>query len=90
MNKMQKLENVFIDAWRNGADYIGILIMMPGFEKPELIINHYSNFKSKLAYYKKAYNENLELKANNEIKIIDADWEFGIEGFKNGLIGGKF
>jgi hypothetical protein len=35
-----------------------------------MINNENGNFDSKLAYYKKAYNEDLTLKAFNGIKII--------------------
>lgn len=35
----------------------------------ELIINLESNIDKKIAYYENAYNDNLELKSNNSIKI---------------------
>lgn len=38
---------------------------------PEIIINPKENFESKLAYYEKAYNDDLTLKNNPNIKIID-------------------
>ena len=81
MSKKQQLEQLFIDAWRNKANYIGIFVEMPGFEKPELIINHISNFKNKLEYYQEAYDENLVLKSNNKIRITDFSWEYDIKGF---------
>jgi hypothetical protein len=37
---------------------------------PELIINHKVNFESKLNYIRNAYNEDLSLKANPDIKIV--------------------
>lgn len=39
--------------------------------EPEIIINPKTNFDSKLHYYSQAYNENLTLKSNTNIKIID-------------------
>lgn len=41
-----------------------------GFEKPEIIINQFENIKTKLAYYQKAYNDDLTLKTFNGIRII--------------------
>jgi hypothetical protein len=41
---------------------------------PEIIINPYANIPSKLAYYEQAYNDDLTLKANNNIKIIKYDF----------------
>ncbi len=72
MNKtMKDLEDCFILAKEYKCKYVGVLIEMEGFETPELIINKRPNFDSKLAYYKKAYNEDLTLKTFNGIKIID-------------------
>lgn len=41
---------------------------------PEAIINPKENFEIKMAYYKSAYNEDLTLKANTDIKIIDFEY----------------
>lgn len=41
---------------------------------PEIIINEKENFESKIEYYKNAYNEDLTLKANPNIKIVDYDF----------------
>lgn len=45
--------------------------MVEGNTEPEYIINKASNFNSKLEYYKKAYNDNMQLIANNSITIVD-------------------
>jgi len=50
--------------------YVGVLIEMTGFEKPEVIINQSENFDKKLAYYIDAYDENLNHKHAQGIKII--------------------
>ena len=70
MVNLSKLENCFKAAKETNQKFIGVLIQMQGFEKPELIINENGNFDSKLTYYKKAYNEDLTLKTFNGIKII--------------------
>ncbi|SHJ62548.1 hypothetical protein [Clostridium magnum] len=70
MVNLSKLEKCFEVAKETNQKFIGVLIQMQGFEKPELIINQNENFDAKLAYYKKAYNEDLTLKTFNGIKII--------------------
>ena len=65
------LENCFAVAYAKDAKYIAVIIEMRGFEKPEIIINRYENFKTKLDYYKKAYREDLILKSYDGIKIIN-------------------
>lgn len=67
---LKNLENCFNMAKKNGQRYIGMIIEMPDFPCHEIIINEYPNFDKKLEYYKKAYNEDLTLKAFNKIKII--------------------
>lgn len=58
-------------AMRQGYRYIGVEVMVEGNTEPEYIINKASNFNSKLEYYKKAYNDNMQLIANNSITIVD-------------------
>lgn len=70
MLTMKNLENVFEAAEKNKNKYIGVKIEMKGFPQPEVIINQSDNFKSKLAYYQKAYDEDLNLKAAKGIKIV--------------------
>lgn len=70
MVSINKLEKCFTVAKETNQKFVGVLIQMQGFEKPELIINENENFESKLAYYKKAYNEDLTLKTFNGIKIV--------------------
>lgn len=47
--------------------------------EPEIIINPKENFESKLHYYSQAYNEDLTLKNNENIKIIDYDFTVYIQ-----------
>lgn len=70
MVSISKLEKCFNVAKETNQKFVGVLIQMKGFEKPELIINESENFETKLEYYKKAYNEDLTLKTFNGIKII--------------------
>lgn len=41
---------------------------------PEAIINPKENFEAKIEYYKNAYDEELRLKTNSEVKMIDYDF----------------
>ena len=68
--KMNNLINCFEAAKRTGARYIGMKIKMPNCPCPEVIINEYPNFDTKLEYYKTAYSEDLSLKTYKDIKII--------------------
>lgn len=49
---------------------IAIALCMPEQKQPEIIINHYSSLDAKKEYYLKAYDDDLCLKANKDIKII--------------------
>ena len=49
---------------------LGLLIKMPGFPEPELITNPTINLKKKLEYWEKTYDENLEHKHAEGIKIV--------------------
>ena len=64
------LKKCFYEASHQGKKYVGVLIEMPGFKKPEVIINPTENFDEKFAYYQSAYDENLNHKHAKGIKII--------------------
>lgn len=70
MVDLSKLENCFKVAKETNQKYIGVLIKMEGFEKPELIVNESENFERKLEYYKYSYNDDLTLKKCDSVKII--------------------
>lgn len=55
------------------ANYLVIKVQADGIV-PEIIINPHYNFKKKLAYYQKAYNNDLTLKANPDIRIVAYDF----------------
>jgi hypothetical protein len=52
------------------ADYIALLIEMPEFEKPELIVDPKENYDKKLEYLQDAYDENLNHKHSKGVRII--------------------
>lgn len=68
---MKDLEVCFENAIKQNSQYVAVKIQMKGFEGEEIIVNPRCNFEAKLDYYKKAYNDDLTLKANNDIKIVD-------------------
>jgi hypothetical protein len=67
---MPELVDCFGKATVEEANYVGVLIKMPGFEKDEIIINSKENFAGKMAYYNKTYDENLEHKHAPGIAIV--------------------
>jgi hypothetical protein len=67
---IEQLVNCFNAAKSGYWNYVGIKIHMDGFPKDEIIINQMENFDSKLDYYKKTYDENLNHKFAQGIKIV--------------------
>lgn len=68
---IKELEKTFEECKKYNLP-VCISVTLPGRESTELIINTVENLDYKLEYYKDAYDENLNLKKNSEIKIIDA------------------
>lgn len=52
---------------------IMVHVSVPDLPYPEIIYNQYENIFSKIKYYDEAYDDEMKLKANPEIYIIDAD-----------------
>ena len=50
-----------------------VLHIKNGDYAPEIIVNPKENFEMKIAYIQQAYNEDLTLKANPSIRIVDFD-----------------
>lgn len=69
--KMKDLENCFKYAATNKAKFIAVAVKNEDSKGNEIIINPTVNFKDKLAYYKKAYDDNLVLKNCNKISITN-------------------
>ena len=84
--KLNNLEICFISAMSIGAKYVGVKIWMQGFDDCEVIINPNANFKKKLEYYKTAYNEDLTLKAFNDIKIVGFTYGDSYKEIENSLV----
>lgn len=83
---LKNLENCFKGAKNNNAKYIGIAVKNINSSKAEIIINPEENFDDKLAYYKEAYNNNLELKSYPKISIIGFSYGNNFEELENDLI----
>lgn len=58
-----------------------VVVVQVGENKPEYIFNPRENISDKLAYYKKAYDENLVLKANPDIRIVQYDFVSSLQEF---------
>lgn len=67
---MNHLENNFEMAIQTGAKYVAVLVEMEGFPESEVIINERANFETKLAYYQKTYDGNLQHKYAKGIAIV--------------------
>lgn len=52
-----------------GADYM-IIAVSVNDSNPEYIINKRDNFETKIEYYKTAYDKNLKLKSNPDVRIV--------------------
>lgn len=69
MYNLKKLEDIFLSAYRCKCNYVGIRIRGVG-KGDEFIINPHCNIIEKLNYYKKAYNYDLTLKSDPNIRIV--------------------
>lgn len=69
MTRKEEMEKLFTEAKNKGMD-IGVEVTVPGQEDTELIINRNSSIDNKLSYYMGAYDDDLNLNANQEVKIV--------------------
>lgn len=64
------------DGINRNKNFMVVKIETEGNPGPEIIVNPAENFRAKLSYYDKAYNDNLELiaakKAGKSVRIVDA------------------
>ena len=74
MTNMDKLEELFGLAKEDDAKFIAVAIEMDGFPEPEIIVNPIENADLKLEYYKKTYDENLNHKFAEGVRIIICDY----------------
>ena len=68
---LKELEKCFNIAKGIGSNYVAVAVSVPNCNEPEVIINHKSNLAAKLAYYKSAYDDDLRLKTNPDIRIVN-------------------
>lgn len=66
LNLLYSLENCFKEAKSSGAKYVAITTRFSEMDRDEIIINPIENVEDKLKYYKKAYTDDLRLKAAPE------------------------
>lgn len=70
----QKFIDHFERAIRSNANFVGVKIMNGADGSnvgPEYIINPRENFEAKYQYYLNAYDDDMCLKANKAIRIVD-------------------
>lgn len=74
----------FIDFLRIVADnndegFVGVVVKLPDQETPELIINLPDALHQKANYFQNAYDEDLKLHLNPEVRILKYDFtlDFG-------------
>lgn len=86
---MKELECCFESAIKDGAKFIGVEVETRGSKANEIIINPRENFRDKLEYYKKAYNDDLTLKSYDGIRIVNCEYgdDYIDLGFDLGLCG---
>lgn len=84
--KVDNLRLAVNGAVTNGATYFGVKILNEANRQYEIIINTVRNMiDGKLDYYLNAYNENLELKCNNHIKIVGFTYSHLFEEIRKDL-----
>lgn len=84
--KLDNLRLAVNGAVTNNASYFGVKVLNEANGQTELIINTVDNMlNGKLDYYLSAYNENLELKNNNKIKIVSFTFSNLIEDIRKDL-----
>lgn len=67
----KELDEVFREAKESKLD-VFVAVTIPGQKDLEYIVNKHPSLDNKLAYYHKAYDENLTHAMNDQIKIVKA------------------
>jgi rRNA maturation protein Rpf1 len=74
--RKEKLIQIVDEGVKSGKCYLVVKIETTGNPGAEVIVNPAENFAAKLAYYLKAYNDDLELisakTAGKSVRITDA------------------
>ncbi|WP_206460420.1 hypothetical protein [Anaerovorax sp. IOR16] len=63
-------KEIFLQEFDKDHNDVVVEVTVPNCPRTELIINPKENFKGKKEYYDKAYNDDLELKSFDQIKIV--------------------
>lgn len=87
--KINELEELFKEAIRGNYNYIGIVISLEDYTDDEVVIITRSNMEKKLEFYKERYTENLTMKTNENIKIIDCYYSDNLLAIEGVLILGR-
>ncbi|MES5957565.1 hypothetical protein QCI42_30170 [Bacillus fungorum] len=82
---LEGLEQCFNEAASEEANYVAVQIEMDGFPSDEVIINDKHNIVSKLEYYKKTYNEDLEHRYAPGIRIVGYAYGYSFAGVQREL-----
>ena len=59
--KKSEFKRIVEDGVARGKSFLVVKISTEGNAEPEIIINPIANVKAKMAYYDRAYNDDLEL-----------------------------
>jgi hypothetical protein len=86
-NTMEYLIRIFERAKELNVKYVAVLIEMDGFPKAEIIINQVDNVDTKLDYYKKTYDDELNHKFAKGIRIVGFTFGDSFEEIENELVG---
>lgn len=82
---LEGLGKCFNEALDEEANYVAVQIEMDGFPSDEVIINDKHNIESKLEYYKKTYNEDLEHRYAPGIRIVGYAYGYSLSGIQREL-----
>jgi hypothetical protein len=73
--KKAKFDAVIEDGINRGKNFMVVKIETEGNPGAEIIVNPAENFRAKLSYYNKAYNDDMELiaakTAGKSVRIVD-------------------
>ena len=74
--KKAKFDEIVAEGIDRGKNFMIVKIATEGSPGPEIIVNPAENFRAKLSYYDKAYNDDMELiaakNAGKSVQIVDA------------------
>lgn len=68
---MEGFMRLFQSQWGQEANFMGIAVELPDTPEHEIIINPKANFEKKMTYYAKTYDNDLVMKVNPNIKIVN-------------------